>query len=186
MPSSHPSLGLSVFFLSFFLTGVPVLVPVRASPVPSKKKERKQTTQGRDGRTARRHHTGILRRGVWCASRRPPLGVRLFLSLFAVSLRFSHHHFGKSPVRILSKREHAHVIHVIDSTDATVDEILPQTSRRRADIHPRRTGPYHLGRSLLRLFTRTASLSLGSARIHRGALNRTRCVSANAFSCRTT
>ena len=25
-----------------------------------KKKERKQTTQGRDGRTARRHHTGIL------------------------------------------------------------------------------------------------------------------------------
>ena len=36
------------------------------------KKERKQTTQGRDGRTARRHHTGILRRGVWCAIRRPP------------------------------------------------------------------------------------------------------------------
>merc|ERR1711935_130404 len=33
--------------------------------------------------TARRHHTGILRRGVWCASRRPPLGVRLFL----ISLR---------------------------------------------------------------------------------------------------
>ena len=29
-----------------------------------RKKERKQTTQGRDGRTARRHHTGILRRGV--------------------------------------------------------------------------------------------------------------------------
>ena len=25
-----------------------------------KKKERKQTTQGRDGRTVRRHHTGIL------------------------------------------------------------------------------------------------------------------------------
>ena len=25
---------------------------------------------GRGGRTARRHHTGILRRGVWCASRR--------------------------------------------------------------------------------------------------------------------
>ena len=42
---------------------------------------------GRHG--ARRHHTGILRRGVWCASLRPPLGVRLFLSLFAVSLRFS-------------------------------------------------------------------------------------------------
>merc|ERR1711935_421576 len=39
--------------------------------------------------TARRHHTGILRRGVWCTSHRPPLGVRLFLSLFAVSLRFS-------------------------------------------------------------------------------------------------
>merc|ERR1712021_126876 len=34
-------------------------------------------------------HTGILRRGVWCTSRRPPLGVRLFLSLFAVSLRLS-------------------------------------------------------------------------------------------------
>ena len=30
-----------------------------------RKKERKRTTQGRDGRTARRHHTGILRRGVW-------------------------------------------------------------------------------------------------------------------------
>ena len=29
--------------------------------------------------------TGILRRGVWCASHRPPLGVRLFLSHFAVS-----------------------------------------------------------------------------------------------------
>merc|ERR1712086_808475 len=38
---------------------------------------------------ARRHHTGIMRRGVWCASLRPPLGVRLFLSLFAVSRRFS-------------------------------------------------------------------------------------------------
>ena len=24
---------------------------------------------------------------MWCASRRPPLGVRLFLSLFAISLR---------------------------------------------------------------------------------------------------
>merc|ERR1712021_127279 len=34
-------------------------------------------------------HTGILRRGVWCTSHRPPLGVRLFLSLFAVSRRFS-------------------------------------------------------------------------------------------------
>ena len=73
-----------------------MLVPVRASPVPKERKqttqgrkERKRTTQGRDGRTARRHHTGILRRGVWCASRRPPLGVRLFLSLFAVSRRFS-------------------------------------------------------------------------------------------------
>ena len=43
----------SVFFIA--------LVPVRASP---EKKERKPTTQGRDGRTARRHHTGILRRGV--------------------------------------------------------------------------------------------------------------------------
>ena len=35
-----------------------------------KKEKRQQTTPGRDGRTARRHHTGILRRG--CASRRPP------------------------------------------------------------------------------------------------------------------
>merc|ERR1712153_206505 len=41
------------------------------------------------GRTARRHHTGTWGRRVWCASRRPPLGVRLFLSLFAVSRRFS-------------------------------------------------------------------------------------------------
>ncbi len=50
-----------------------------------KKKERKQTTQGRDGRTVHRHHTGIfLRRGECGASRRPPLGVCLFLSLFAV------------------------------------------------------------------------------------------------------
>ena len=35
-----------------------------------RKKERKQ--QPREG-WARRHHTGVLRRGVWCASRRPPL-----------------------------------------------------------------------------------------------------------------
>ena len=59
------------------------------SPSHQRKKERKHTTQGRDGRTARRHHTGILRRGVWCASRRPPWGVCLFVSLFAVSRRFS-------------------------------------------------------------------------------------------------
>ena len=32
-------------------------------PENERKKERKHTTQGRDGRTARRHHTGILRRG---------------------------------------------------------------------------------------------------------------------------
>merc|ERR1711935_509496 len=51
--------------------------------------QRRVHGEGRDGRTARRHHTGIFRRGVWCASRRPPLGVRLFLSLFAVSRRFS-------------------------------------------------------------------------------------------------
>merc|ERR1712070_771403 len=63
--------------------------PAMCFSVIDKKKERKRRTQGRDGRTARRHHTGILRRGVWCASRRPPLGVRLFLSLFAVSRRFS-------------------------------------------------------------------------------------------------
>ena len=55
-----------------------------------RKKERKQTTQGRDGRTAHRHHTGIfLRRGVCGASHRPPLGVCLLLSLVAVPLRFS-------------------------------------------------------------------------------------------------
>ena len=55
-----------------------------------RKKERKQTTQGRDGRTVHRHHTGIfLRRGGCGASRRPPLGVCLFLSLFAVCRRFS-------------------------------------------------------------------------------------------------
>ena len=42
--------------------------------VPTCAKERKQTTQGRDGRTARRHHTGILRRGVWCAKPSPTLG----------------------------------------------------------------------------------------------------------------
>ena len=34
------------------------------TPLP--KKERKQTTQGRDGRTVHRHHTGIFKeRGVW-------------------------------------------------------------------------------------------------------------------------
>ena len=74
-----------------------------------KKKERKQTTQGRDGRTARRHHTGILRRGVWCASRRPPLGVRLFLSHFAVSLRFSLQpscHLAVSPFSSCSPLSH--------------------------------------------------------------------------------
>ena len=31
--------------------------------ISQRKKERKQTTQGRDGRTVHRHHTGILRRG---------------------------------------------------------------------------------------------------------------------------
>ena len=54
-----------------------------------RKKERKQTTQGRDGRTVHRHHTGILRRGECGASRHLPLGVCLFLSLFAVCRRFS-------------------------------------------------------------------------------------------------
>ena len=39
---------------------------VGQTPLIRLKKERKRTTQGRDGRTARRHHTGILRRGVWC------------------------------------------------------------------------------------------------------------------------
>ena len=54
-----------------------------------KKKERKQTTQGRDGRTVHRHHTGISRRGQCGASRHLPLGACLFLSLFAVCRRFS-------------------------------------------------------------------------------------------------
>ena len=53
------------------------------------KKERKQTTQGRDGRTVHRHHTGISRRGQCGASRHLPLGACLFLSLFAVCRRFS-------------------------------------------------------------------------------------------------
>ena len=52
-----------------------------------RKKERKQTTQGRDGRTVRRHHTGIL--GEKCGvSRRPPSGVYHFLSLSAVYHQF--------------------------------------------------------------------------------------------------
>ena len=34
----------------------------RAAGDHTRKKERKQTTQGRDGRTVHRHHTGILRR----------------------------------------------------------------------------------------------------------------------------
>ena len=55
----------------------------------TRKKERKQTTQGRDRRTVHRHHTGILRRGECGASRHLPLGVSLFLSLFAVCRRFS-------------------------------------------------------------------------------------------------
>ena len=37
-----------------------------------RKKERKQTTQGRDGRTVHRHHTGILRRGECGAIRHLP------------------------------------------------------------------------------------------------------------------
>ena len=39
---------------------------LRRSYPQDEKKETNQPTQGRDGRTARRHHTGILRRGVWC------------------------------------------------------------------------------------------------------------------------
>ena len=56
-----------------------------------RKKENGQPKGGMGGRHAATptQLTGILRRGVWCTSRRPPLGVRLFLSLFAVSLRFS-------------------------------------------------------------------------------------------------
>ena len=58
-------------------------------PPSKRKKERKQTTQGRDGRTVHRHHTGISRRGQCGASRHLPLGACLFLSLFAVCRRFS-------------------------------------------------------------------------------------------------
>jgi len=50
-----------------------------------RKKEENRQPKGGMGRTARRHHTGILRRGVWCASRLPPYGVFLFQSLFTVS-----------------------------------------------------------------------------------------------------
>ena len=69
-----------------------VLVPDHsvqcASVVPRERKKEKQTTQGRDGRTVRRHHTGIL--GEKCGvSRRPPSGVYHFLSLSAVSHQFS-------------------------------------------------------------------------------------------------
>ena len=61
----------------------------RGSTWKERKKERKQTTQGRDGRTVHRHHTGISRRGQCGASRHLPLGACLFLSLFAVCRRFS-------------------------------------------------------------------------------------------------
>jgi len=52
-----------------------------------KERKRKPTpqAQGRDGRT-RRHHTGISREGRCVASRRPPLGVCLFLDLSSRSL----------------------------------------------------------------------------------------------------
>ena len=61
----------------------------RCNWVPAKKKERKQTTQGRDGRTVHRHHTGISRRGQCGASRHLPLGACLFLKMW---------HVGGSPV----------------------------------------------------------------------------------------
>ena len=63
--------------------------PKGGMPSFERKEERKQTTQGRDGRTVHRHHTGILRRGECGASRHLPLGACLFLSLFAVCRRFS-------------------------------------------------------------------------------------------------
>ena len=45
--------------------GLPTLVVLqREGWERVKKKERKQTTQGRDGRTVHRHHTGIFRRSV--------------------------------------------------------------------------------------------------------------------------
>ena len=53
-------------------------IPVWWRRVPSSERKKERKREVREGRTARRHHTGILRRGVWCASRRPPLGVRLF------------------------------------------------------------------------------------------------------------
>ena len=61
--------GCKEFEIFFFR---PIVAPSPFSTV----KERKRTSQGRDGRTARRHHTGILRRGVWCTSRRPAFRVQ--------------------------------------------------------------------------------------------------------------
>ena len=49
-----------------------------------KKKERKRTNQGRDGRTARRHHTGILGEKCGALAVAHPRASN-FLSLFAVS-----------------------------------------------------------------------------------------------------
>ena len=77
------------FFCLVGVSRMSILSLPVCAPVPCRKKERKRTTQKRDGRTARRHHTGISLEGRCVASRRPPLGVRLFLSLFAVLLRFS-------------------------------------------------------------------------------------------------
>ena len=59
MPSSHPSLGLSVFFLSFFNT---------------------MTTKGRDGRTVHRHHPGrtsLIRLAAATGIGRLPLPISL-------------------------------------------------------------------------------------------------------------
>ena len=100
LSSSHPSIGLSFLFLSFGVTGSAAKSKTakalkkdftkttlshsrqarhRCGLARASTNQRKQTTQGRDGRRARRHHTGILKeRSVVLL---PPSGVYLFLSL---------------------------------------------------------------------------------------------------------
>ena len=60
-PSCHPA----VFLLSSFSLKERKKTD---NVLPKRKKERKQTTQGRDGRTVHRHHTGISRISLQDAS----------------------------------------------------------------------------------------------------------------------
>ena len=49
------------------LSSLRIVAPQVKLKMGRRKKERKQTTQGRDGRTVHRHHTGIFKEGrVWC------------------------------------------------------------------------------------------------------------------------